>query len=140
VNYAGQCHCGALEFQYQTGVLPTSWPVRGCQCSFCRIHAGLSTSDPAGSLAFQTLQSGALQRYRFGSQTADFLICRICGVYVGAICAGAPGRFGIINVRALRPFPQGLPASTSMHYDDESPTERLSRRAARWTALRADSL
>lgn len=140
MSYAGQCHCGALQFQYQTGVLPTSWSVRACQCSFCRIHAILSTSDPAGSLAFQAVQSGALQRYRFGSQSADFLICRICGVYVGATCAGAPGRFGIVNVRALTPFPQGLPPPTSMHYEDESPGERLSRRAARWTPLQAASL
>jgi hypothetical protein len=140
VSYAGQCHCGAIQFHYETGVLPASWTVRACQCSFCRIHAALSTSDPAGSLAFQAVQGDALQRYRFGSQSADFLLCRICGSYIGAICTGAAGRFGIINVRTLRPFPQGLSAPTSMHYDDESPTERLARRAARWTPLRADSL
>jgi hypothetical protein len=140
VSYAGQCHCGALQFQYQTAIVPTSWTLRACQCSFCRIHAALSTSDPAGSLAFQAVRIDALQRYRFGRQTADFLICRICGVYIGATCAGAPGRFGIVNVRALRPIPQGLSAPTSMHYDDESPTERLARRAIRWTPLRADSL
>jgi hypothetical protein len=140
VSYAGQCHCGALQVQYQTGILPASWTLRACQCSFCQIHAMLSTSDPAGSLAFQAVQDSALQRYRFGSQSADFLVCRVCGVYIGAICTGAPGRFGIVNVRTLRPFPEGLPAPTSMRYDDESPGERLARRAARWTPLRADSL
>ena len=140
MSYAGQCHCGALQVQYQTGILPASWTLRACQCSFCRIHAMLSTSDPAGSLAFQSVQGSALQRYRFGSRSADFLICRTCGVYIGAICAGATGRFGIVNVRTLRPFPDGLPAPTSMSYDDESPGERLARRAARWTPLRADSL
>jgi hypothetical protein len=140
MSYAGQCHCGALQVQYQTGILPASWTLRACQCSFCRIHAMLSTSDPAGSLAFQSVQGSALQRYRFRSRSADFLICRTCGVYIGAICAGATGRFGIVNVRTLRPFPDGLPAPTSMSYDDESPGERLARRAARWTPLRADSL
>ena len=140
MSYAGQCHCGALQVQYQTGILPASWTLRACQCSFCRIHAMLSTSDPAGSLAFQSVQGSALQRYRFGSRSADFLICRTCGVYIGAICAGATGRFGIVNVRTLRPFPDGLPAPTSTSYDDESPGERLARRAARWTPLRADSL
>ena len=73
VSYAGQCHCGALQVQYQTGILPASWTLRACQCSFCQIHAMLSTSDPAGSLAFQAVQGSALQRYRFGSQSADFL-------------------------------------------------------------------
>jgi hypothetical protein len=104
------------------------------------MHAALSTSDPAGSLAFQAVQGSALQRYRFGSQSADFLICRICGVYIGATCAGTHGRFGIVNVRTIRPFPEGLAAPASMRYDDESPSERLSRRAARWTPLQADSL
>ena len=140
VDYAGQCHCGALRIEYQTAVAPASWTVRACQCSFCRAHAALSTSDPAGSLAFQAVQSSALQRYRFGIQTADFLICRICGVYVGAICDAAAGRVGIVNVRALRPLPEGLPTPVSMQYDGEAPAERLSRRTGRWTPLRADSL
>jgi hypothetical protein len=140
VNYVGGCHCGAIEFRYDTAVLATAWSVRACQCSFCRAHAALSTSDPAGSLAFQAAESGLLQRYRFGSGATDFLICRHCGVYIGASCSAAMGRFGIVNVRALRPIPDNLPAPTSMHYEDESAADRLSRRAARWTPLRAESL
>ncbi len=140
VNYVGGCHCGALEFRYETALLPTAWSVRACQCSFCRAHAALSTSDPAGSLAFQATESSLLQRYRFGSGVTDFLICRVCGVYVGASCSDATGRFGVINLRALRPMPDDLPTPTAMHYGSESPGDRLSRRAARWTPLRAESL
>jgi hypothetical protein len=140
VTYVGGCHCGALEFRYETAILVAAWSVRACQCSFCRTHAALSTSDPAGSLAFQATARGLLQRYRFGSGVTDFLICRICGVYVGASCSDATGHFGVINVRALKPIPDNLPPPTSMHYENEAPGERLSRRAARWTPLRAQSL
>jgi hypothetical protein len=100
----------------------------------------LTTSDPAGSLAFQATDSGTLQRYRFGSGATDFLICRACGVYVGASCSDATARFGVINVRALRPIPDNLPPPISTHYEDEAPGDRLSRRWARWTPMRADSI
>lgn len=140
VSYVGGCHCGALEFRYDTAILTTVWSVRACQCSFCRAHAALSTSDPAGSLVFQASETGNLQRYRFRSGVTDFLICRDCGVYVGASCSDATGRFGVINLRALKPMPDDLPTPTAMHYESESPGDRLSRRAARWTPLRAESL
>ncbi|HEY6457807.1 MAG TPA: hypothetical protein VIY90_21235 [Steroidobacteraceae bacterium] len=138
--FVGGCHCGALTFRYDTAVLVTAWSVRACQCSFCRAHAAVSTSDPAGSLAFQVTQSGLLQRYRFGSGVTDFLLCRACGVYVGATSSDATGRFGLINVRALKSIPDDLPSPTSMHYENEAPGDRLSRRAERWTPLRAESL
>jgi hypothetical protein len=48
---------------------------------------------------------GALDRYRFGSKTADFLLCRDCGVYLGAVMQSARGGFGIINARVLRLLP-----------------------------------
>lgn len=140
VRFVGGCHCGALEFRYDTAVPAAAWSVRACQCSFCRTHAALTTSDPAGSLAFQATESSLLQRYRFGSGVTDFLICRSCGVYVGATSSDATGRFGVVNVRTLKPVPDNLPPPTAMHYENEAPGDRLSRRAARWTPLRAESL
>ncbi len=140
MSFVGGCHCGVLTFRFDTTVLATAWSVRACQCSFCRAHAALSASDPAGSLAFQVTESGLLQRYRFGCGATDFLICRTCGVYVGASCSDATGRFGVINTRALKPVPDNVPPPVLMHYENEAPGARLSRRAVRWTPLRAESL
>src|ERR1700676_217391 len=139
-KYEGACHCGALSIRYESAAVPETWSVRACQCSFCRLHAALSTSDPGGSLAFSATDRADVQRYRFGMRTADFLICRRCGVYVGATFAAATGRFGIVNLRTLRHMPDALPSPASMHYDDQSPAARALRREARWTTLSVDSL
>jgi hypothetical protein len=140
VEYLGRCHCGALSVRYRTALPVEAWSVRADQCSFCRAHAALSTSDPAGSLAFAANDAVLLQRYRFGLRTADFLICRCCGVYVGAVFASAERRFGVFNIRVLRPMPEGLPAAVPVSYEGETAPERAARRAVRWTPLDDDSL
>lgn len=132
--HQGKCHCGAVGFAYGTERPPEAWSIRACQCSFCRAHSALSTSDPGGTLTF--LEGASLRRYRFGQRTADFLLCSNCGVYIGAAIATPRGRFGIINVRAIAPMPPDVAAAAPMSYDGESVEERLARRQARWTPMR----
>src|SRR5262249_204806 len=133
--FRGGCHCGALQFCFITAKPPRDWSVRACQCSFCRKVDALSTSDPGGSIEFIEQKSGALQRYRFATGTADFQICSICGVYVGAMIDTPEGRFGIINVRALAPMPEGLPAPQPMNYEGEDASSRTARRQQRWSPV-----
>ena len=135
-DFSGECHCGAIGFTFQTSVAVPQWSVRACQCRFCRSHGVLSTSDPAGRLLFHINDTDSLQYYHFGLKTADFLVCRRCGVYIGTQMETARGAFGIINVLALTPVPPGLPAATPMNYELESTDERTRRREERWTPLR----
>jgi hypothetical protein len=132
-RYVGSCHCGAIGFTYCTEQDPSVWQVRACLCSFCRAHHVLSTSDPRGSIEFTARDSGLLNRYRFGARTADFLICRGCGVYIGALIETALGSFGIININALRPALSGIPEPVAMAYDTESRQQRIARRELRWS-------
>ena len=136
-TFEGCCHCGALSFAYQTAVPPARWSVRACQCGFCRAHAVATTSDPSGRLSFHVRQKASVQRYRFGLATADFLVCRACGVYLGAQAQTARGAFGIVNTRALTPLPAELPLAVAADYGSEDATQRLARRAQRWTPLAA---
>jgi hypothetical protein len=136
--YIARCHCGALSARYQTSAPVSLWHVRACQCAFCRAHDALSVSDPDGYLEFSAIRPELLQRYRFGSGLTDFLICRECGVYVGARLAAEP--FGIINARALLPIPVELPVSEPMDYGGESSSDKQTRRKLRWTPLTAGSL
>ena len=136
-SYEGRCHCGAIAFVYRTGLAPEDWPIRACQCTFCRLHAGLTTSDPAGSLAFVEHGPGALNRYEFGLKTAYFLVCRNCGAYVGAMTRSAARRFGIINVRVLHSLADRLRSPERMSYESEGPSERQGRRELRWTPISA---
>jgi hypothetical protein len=139
IEYLARCHCGALTARYRTAVAPDAWVVRACQCSFCRSHGVLTTSDPEGSLHFRSRDVALVQRYRFGGRTADFMICRECGVYVGVEMASDKGRFGVLNVLALRPL-LTLSAAEPMDYGAESPQSRRLRRESRWTPVVAESL
>ena len=68
--WRGRCHCGALGFEYRTEKPPGEWPVRACQCSFCRKHGAVCTSDPAGSVRFMHEDPTLLARYRFAVSAA----------------------------------------------------------------------
>jgi hypothetical protein len=81
-----------------------------------------------------------LQRYRFGTGSADFLICRGCGVYLGAQTTRGGNRLGVLNVLTVVPALAELPAAVSMSYDGEAVDARFERRQGRWTPLVADSI
>jgi hypothetical protein len=139
IEYLARCHCGVLSARYRTAIAPAAWGVRACQCSFCRSHGAITTSDPEGVLEFGCTDPTQVQRYGFGGRTADFLICRECGIYVGVEIVTDKGRFGVLNVLSLRPA-LALPAAAPMDYGSESPEARRLRREARWTPLAAHSL
>ena len=82
--YTSACHCGDLSMKNQNGLAPANWPLREYQCSLCRKHAMLSTSDPNGEIVLQVRDPASLRRYRFATGVTDFLICAHCGAYVGA--------------------------------------------------------
>jgi hypothetical protein len=139
-EYSAQCHCGVLTARYSTDKPTVEWPIRACQCSFCRAHAALSTSDPVGTLQFGCSRPELLQRYRFATGTAEFLLCRDCGVYLGAQISSNGARFGILNTLTLNPVPGDLPSPKAMDYDGETVESRRVRRAARWTPLVRESI
>lgn len=86
-------------------------------------------------MEFRECTRGALHRYRFGQLTADFLVCRKCGVYLGAAINTKQGGYAIINTNALRPIPENLAAAVAVSYDNETADRRIARRAQRWTPV-----
>lgn len=134
-DYTGRCYCGAIGFTYTTDVPPAEWSIRACQCRFCRAHDALSTSDAAGALLFEAQQADHLQRYRFAMKTADFLLCRNCGVYIGAVITTPAGHWGIINTHALDPVPDDIADVQPISYDNEDSSGRIARREERWTPV-----
>lgn len=140
IEYLARCHCGVLTARYATAIETSAWSVRACQCSFCRCHGAITTSDPSGLLTFRCNEAASLQRYRFGARTADFFLCMECGVYVGAQMKSEKGRFGIVNVQTLRPLPGFATVPEPMDYETESGPMRRLRREAVWTPLSEESL
>jgi hypothetical protein len=133
LRLSGGCHCGNLELTFEAGRPPGELTVRACGCSFCRRHGVRPVSDPQGRIELVVHDPSQLIRYRFGLGTAEFLVCRRCGVYVGAVMAEAGSAYTTLNLNALaRPEVFGT-AAVPVSYDEESAAGRQARRRARWT-------
>lgn len=133
--YIGTCHCEALGFRFDSDTPPELWSLRACQCSFCIRHGAIYTSDPSGKLRFVHKDTTQVQRYLFGHRTADFLLCRTCGVFVAAVLSGSHGRFAAINARVLIDLHLPLSAAVHLDYSGEIAHSRMQRRLANWTRV-----
>jgi hypothetical protein len=131
--HEGGCHCGNLRLRLHLTRSPAEYATRSCSCSFCRAHATRTVSDPGGRVEIQADDWSRVERYRFGSGTADFLLCRTCGVYIGALCETTQGPRAVTNVNSLADRAAFPPASSFPDHDEEPVEARLSRRAANWT-------
>jgi hypothetical protein len=132
--FQGSCHCGAIGFSFRTRARPQSWRVRACQCRFCRSHGARTTADPDGRVAFRITDERRLQRYRFALGTAEFFVCRTCGVYIAALLASPRGRVATLNNNAIGE-PLDVADSAPASYDGESSGERRERRERQWTPV-----
>jgi hypothetical protein len=75
-NLQGGCHCGAVRFAVE---LTPPVELLDCNCSICAKSGLLHLIVPHGDF---TLLGGSdsLSSYRFGSNAADHLFCKICGI------------------------------------------------------------
>jgi hypothetical protein len=135
MEHVGRCHCGVIHMRLRLSRPPPDNALRACACSFCRAHATRTVSDPNGLFEIWSEDWSLVGMYRFGSRTADYLICRRCGVYVGAVCKTGSGLRAVINTNALddRAAFTAMPASPD--YERETTEARLARRAANWTPV-----
>ena len=96
-EHRGGCHCGNLRLSLRLSQAPADTRLRACGCSFCRAHNTRTTSDPNGSVDIHAADWSIVERYRFGTGTAEFLICR---------------RWAFISARSARPLWGPAPSST----------------------------
>jgi hypothetical protein len=136
MKYEGACHCGGVGVEFETAVPPEETDVRACQCSFCRMHASRAVGDPRGRLRFIECRPGAMHRYRFGLKTADYVLCRECGAYLGAVLAGDAAATGIVNIAVLADRDAFTRAPDPAVFDHEDEAARIARRKANWTPVR----
>jgi len=132
-EHRGGCHCGNLRLSLRLSQTPAETRLRACGCSFCRAHNTRTTSDPNGSVDIHAADWSLVERYRFGTGTAEFLICKCCGVYIGAIGETASGTSAVINTNCLDDRAAFTRQPDPVDHDDEAIGDRLARRAANWT-------
>jgi hypothetical protein len=131
----GGCHCGNISFQFEATARLEALGLRACQCSFCRAHGARTTSDPNGAFRIRVRDESKLQKYRFGLKTADFLICRACGVFIGAMMEEGGRRYITVNANSFKPPPRFDIAGSANDFGGEDVAGRVARRTAKWTPL-----
>jgi hypothetical protein len=74
-----------------------------------------------------------LSRYRWGLATADFLVCRRCGVYLGAVLSEGGRSWATLNVNAFDDQEPFRREAQAVSYEGETAAQRIARRKAAWT-------
>ena len=134
-RFEGGCHCGNLSYVFEASAALGELGLRADQCSFCRAHGARNTSDPNGTMHIAVRDGTKLQRYRFGLKTADFLICRECGCYIGAMLTDAGHSWFTVNVNTFRERPADDFPAVPHDFDSENVQGRIARRKMRWTPV-----
>lgn len=128
----GRCHCGNIRFVLSWPVAEGSIPVRACSCSFCTKHGGVYTSHPDAEVDVRIEDVQQVQRYRFGTATADFHICRTCGV-VPIVTSRIDGTlYAVVNVNSFEGVDPSELNSSVTDFDGETTDDRLARRQRNW--------
>jgi len=134
-DITGRCHCGNISYVFEATAGLDVLGLRACQCSFCRAHGARTTSDPNGAFRLAVRDAAKLQRYRFGLKTADFLICRECGVFVGALMEIDGKAWITVNANTFRPVPPPGAFESPHDFGAEDEAGRIARRKAKWTLV-----
>jgi hypothetical protein len=135
MRHSGGCHCGNISVQLSLSRAPDQMPLRSCSCSFCRAHGTRTLSDRDGQAEITVADWSLAEKYRFGSRTADYVLCRRCGVYVGAVCETNSGLRAVINTNCLDDRAAFTQTPAAPDYDGEATDVRLARRATNWMAV-----
>jgi len=128
----GGCHCGNIAFRFDWPDAEPEIAARVCSCTFCQKHGGVWTSNPKGAIEVSIQDEALVERYTFGTATADFLVCKRCGI-VPVVTSLIDGHlYGIVSANALE-----LPADMRVRkapadFEGEHPGDRLARRQKNW--------
>ena len=131
---AGSCHCGNITYSFDWAPDPAAIPARACTCTFCSKHGGVWTAYPDGTLRIRVKDPAQVSRYAFGTETADFHVCKQCGV-VPLVTSTIDGRdYAVVNVNTFENVDPALLQRSSSNLDGERTDDRLARRKRNWIA------
>jgi hypothetical protein len=132
MEHMGGCHCGNIKVRLRLSMPPQDAPLRACACAFCRAHGTRTVADTNGMFEITAVDWSLVELYRFGLRTADYFVCRRCGVYVGAVGDTPKGLRAVANVNCLADRAAFTRAPMEPDYDCETTEVRSERHAAKW--------
>lgn len=132
VEIEGSCHCRNVRFVFLWPNSGAEIPVRSCGCTFCVKHAGTWTSHPGAKLSATIEDQKSVSKYQFGTKTADFYLCSICGVVPFVISEMDNTLYAVVNVNVFESVDELSFSKTSTNFDGEDTGSRLGRRKRNW--------
>ena len=92
-QYNGACHCGAIQFQFQSA------PITGalqCNCSICIRKNAIMTTDYVAPENFTLIQGeNNLALYHWGDNDVNHWFCKTCGIYPFHDIIYEPGKYRV---------------------------------------------
>lgn len=128
----GSCHCENLIYRLRWPDNGDEIPLRKCGCSFCVKHVGSWTSHRDATLSVTVANAEAVSRYRFGTKTADFYVCAVCGVTPFVTSEIDGNLYAVVNINTFNDVASFQFASTATNFDGEDTGSRLDRRKRNW--------
>lgn len=132
LTIGGKCHCGNVAYELDWPDSGKPIAVRACGCTFCTKHGGVYTSHPGARLRARVLDGGKVSRYAFGTETAEFFVCAVCGAVPFVTSAIDGGRYAVVNVNTFENVDPSELDSSPTDFDGESVDDRLGRRKRNW--------
>ena len=130
----GSCHCRNVRFALTWEPDPAEIQARACGCDFCVKHGGVWTSNPRGALRIFVDDPSKVATYRFGTGTADFHVCRGCGV-TPVVTSDIDGHtYAVVSVNAFDNVDRSRVKVTPASFEGEETGDRLARRKRNWIA------
>lgn len=129
---SGRCHCGNIAFELAWNPDPAEIPARACGCSFCTKHGGVWTSNPGAEVRVRVAEPAEVFKYSFGTRTAEFHVCRRCGVVPVVTSAIDGGLYAVVNVNAFENVEPSLLRRAPASFEGEDEASRLARRKRNW--------
>jgi len=130
----GSCHCGNISFSLQWPGDAAEIQARSCGCTFCVKHGGVWTSHPRASLRARVTDAGLVANYKFGTETAQFLVCARCGVAPLVTSQIEDRLFAVVNVNTFDNVERARLHIQPASFDGEDLASRLARRRKVWIA------
>ncbi len=93
ISYRGSCHCGAVQFEFESEPITTAVM---CNCSICiRKNAIMSDGYIDPERFHLTRGEGALSLYHWGDKDVNHWFCTNCGIYPFHDSIYAPGKYRV---------------------------------------------
>jgi hypothetical protein len=127
----GSCFCKNICFGFSTEIPPEELSYRTCSCEFCTKHGSVYISDPNGSLDIVIANESTVIKYKFETETADFIICSHCGAMPVVVSRIEGKLYGVVNAKCIDD-PIRISEPTNKDFSGETKEERLNRRKKAW--------